>query len=609
MMPLRRKVLVALAVAALAAAFAVAAAIALRGRPFVAAAIALAALALAALVADALWVAFDLGGTMLRSGRRDRPEVALTFDDGPGEDTPALLDALDGAGVKATFFVLGRAAEACPEIVRETARRGHLVALHGHSHRKLHLASRRGVREQIDRAERAVRAAGVVPAPFFRPPHGFKGIALRRELRRRGLVLTGWTRGVWDTERPGAAAIVERACGRMRGGEILLLHDGCGESWGTGAAPPSARRDQTVAAVGELVRRWREAGFRFVTLDAIAPDSLSSRRGGARRAIGIAILAVLCGLALRDLDVRELGRALAAARLPLLLAGAALNVAGLVVQAARWHALVRPASGGARLGDAFRSLVGGYALGLLLPARAADVARIHLHARESGISVAALVGTVALDHAVNGATMLAGLGLFALVAPLPAWARHAGLVSLVAFAAATLAALVLHRHGDGGAAGGGRLAQLLGKLRSGLAAVGDGEALARAAAAAIGAWVVEVLVALASLAAFGLPATASVAVLLVLATTLSAAASVSPGNTGAFELAVVLVLAGLGVPSGPALAFALGYHAAHLVPVAILGGGWLLAGGLAPVRSEAPAPQGEGLRPAARARADREPQT
>ena len=67
--------------------------------------------------------------------------------------------------------------------------------------------------------------------------------------------------------------------------------------------------------------------------------------------------------------------------------------------------------------------------------------------------------------------------------------------------------------------------------------------------------------------------------MVVLATALSSAASLSPGNAGTFEAACVLALASVGVGREPALAFALGYHATHLVPVALVGGGWLIAQG------------------------------
>ena len=80
----------------------------------------------------------------------------------------------------------------------------------------------------------------------------------------------------------------------------------------------------------------------------------------------------------------------------------------------------------------------------------------------------------------------------------------------------------------------------------------------------------------------------------MLATTISAAASVSPGNAGAFELAVVLALGPFGVSPERALAFAIGYHAVHLVPVALLGGVFAVqAGSRGPLVADVP---GEGQR-------------
>ena len=120
---------------------------------------------------------------------------------------------------------------------------------------------------------------------------------------------------------------------------------------------------------------------------------------------------------------------------------------------------------------------------------------------------------------------------------------------------------------------------LVARLRSGLVAVGRPRALLLSWTFAFGGWAAEVLIAWLSLRAFGLPATVSASLLVVLATTLSAAASIFPGNAGTFELACVLALSGLDVAREPALAFAIGYHAVHLVPVGVLGGWWLLAHG------------------------------
>ncbi len=271
-MPWRKRRLVAAVAALVAAPLAVASARLRAGAPGEAALWAAAFAVLALALLHAFWPAFDLAGLTLRRGGRGARLGALTFDDGPSDAPPAVLDALDRARVAATFVVLGRAAERRPELVREIARRGHAVALHGHTHRRLVLAGPRRVASELDRCREAIRAAGVEPAPWFRAPHGWKGPFLGRALRARGLTLVAWTRGVWDTERPGAAAIAARAAARPQGGEILLLHDGCG----TPGLDP--RRDQTAAAVPEIVRRWRGAGYRFVTVDAFA----TTGRGAGR---------------------------------------------------------------------------------------------------------------------------------------------------------------------------------------------------------------------------------------------------------------------------------------------------------------------------------------
>jgi peptidoglycan/xylan/chitin deacetylase (PgdA/CDA1 family) len=262
--PIAKRLLVALAVGAGLALLAGAAWLIVAGHPAAGAALGLSTLVAAAAALQIFLVSFDLTGRSFRHGPREARRVALTFDDGPSDDTPAVLAALERAGARATFFVLGEAALRRPELVREIARRGHEVALHGHTHRKLHRAGPARIADELDRCVAAIRSAGVDPAPLFRAPHGFRGPFLGPALRARGLTLVGWTRGVFDTERPGAEVIAARACRAMRGGEILLLHDGCA----TPGIDP--RRDQTAAAVPEIVARWRAAGYELVTLGELA---------------------------------------------------------------------------------------------------------------------------------------------------------------------------------------------------------------------------------------------------------------------------------------------------------------------------------------------------
>lgn len=521
---------------------------------------------------DVLWPPFDLAGGSLRRGDRRARRAALTFDDGPSDDTLAILDALDRARVRATFFVLGRAAEVRPELVREVARRGHEVALHGHTHAKLALAGPARVAAEIDLGREAIRRAGIEPAPLFRAPHGWKGPFLRRALKARGLRLVAWTRGAWDTERPGAAAIAERASRAPRSGEIVLLHDGCG----TPGIDP--RRDQTAAAVGEIARRWREAGYELVTVGDLAASAPPARAGGRRlRLLALGAVAVLAGFAAARVDLRAVGASLAGASPGLLGLAALANLASLATHAARWRAVVLSPGGPVRYRDALVALLAGFAAGLVVPGRGGDLLRAHLLARRAGVSTAAVVAAAALDYVVGTAAMVVALGAVAAAAPLPGWGVRALVVLAALAAAALVAAWLLRPRRNAAAEGEG----LVARLRHGLAALHDVRAVAASFAWGLAGWVAEGTIAVATLAALGLPATPTVAALVVLAASAAAAIGISPGNAGTFELATAVVLAGLGVSSGDAVAFALAFHAVHVVPVALLGGAVLLREGLA----------------------------
>ena len=183
--------------------------------------------------------------------------VALTFDDGPNPDaTPAILDALAECGVKATFFVLGRHAERWPDLVRRAAVEGHAIGNHGFYHRKLQFKSPHYVREDLTRGTRAIeQAAGVHPG-LFRAPHGFRSPWVTAIARSLGQRTVGWSLGVWDSDRPGVDAIVQRTLEGARPGSILLLHDGDGYD-------PAGDRMQTARAVPQIVDRLLQQGYRF----------------------------------------------------------------------------------------------------------------------------------------------------------------------------------------------------------------------------------------------------------------------------------------------------------------------------------------------------------
>ena len=159
------------------------------------------------------------------AGRR---EVALTFDDGPDpEITPRVLDLLDRAGAKATFFCIGRRVEARPDLAAELVRRGHRIENHTWSHPNtfawyLPPAQRR----EVLRAQEAIeRTAGRAPS-LFRPPAGFRNPFTERELFRAGLTLASWTRRGYDTIVREPREILRRLLRGLSAGDVLLLHDG-----------------------------------------------------------------------------------------------------------------------------------------------------------------------------------------------------------------------------------------------------------------------------------------------------------------------------------------------------------------------------------------------
>jgi len=193
--------------------------------------------------------------------RGDATSVALTFDDGPHPDgTPAVLDALDSLGWTATFFVLGEQARRHPDIVRETARRGHEIALHGDEHRYLIARAPWTAYDDLRRAHDTVSDLTGVQPCWWRPPYGvLSGPALvaAGRLGLRPILWSAWGRD-WRAEAT-PESVTRELCRDGIGGATMLLHDSDVTS-----SPGSWRT--TVDALPLLAARVDEAGLRARTL-------------------------------------------------------------------------------------------------------------------------------------------------------------------------------------------------------------------------------------------------------------------------------------------------------------------------------------------------------
>lgn len=224
-------------------------------------AILLTAALIGALVAFREIPAFDpLGRVRWRLPRGPGRACAITFDDGPSAETPRVLEILDRHQVKATFFVLAANARRHPDVLRLLAERGHTVAIHGVTHKKIHRDSQTAVERELSAAMDELAALGVPPARLYRPPHGRKSTAALRAARRLGCQLWAWSRGVWDTDRPHPDVLVRRATRFARPGMVLLLHDGRGDEERPDIQP-------MLTALPQVIDRLRADGFTFETLD------------------------------------------------------------------------------------------------------------------------------------------------------------------------------------------------------------------------------------------------------------------------------------------------------------------------------------------------------
>lgn len=206
----------------------------------------------------------------LSQGPSPRPEIALTFDDGPHPEwTPRVLDALDRVDAKATFFVVGRSANLHPAIVRDARRRGHEVGTHLYSHDRRTVFDDRMFQSELTRCKEELESLLGEPLRWLRFPYGERGRQDPRAIRRdHGLMAAHWTYSVHDGKLRDASAVVERFRAGLRPGAIVLLHDALADEK-TLPPPYVAARDVTIAALPGIGVALGERGLRSVTLSQL----------------------------------------------------------------------------------------------------------------------------------------------------------------------------------------------------------------------------------------------------------------------------------------------------------------------------------------------------
>lgn len=190
-------------------------------------------------------------GPVITSFDTDRKELWLTIDDGPTSDTESILDLLDRAGVKATFFVKGALAERNAELVRMMVARGHSVANHSHNHPSgtFWCLPPTRIAKEVDRCNEILTHLTGERPRWFRAPVGMKNPAVHPILSRRGMRLIGWSIRAFDGVRADPQRVLARVAPQFRPGGILVMHQGLPQS-----------KDTLQSVIEEAQRR----GYTFV---------------------------------------------------------------------------------------------------------------------------------------------------------------------------------------------------------------------------------------------------------------------------------------------------------------------------------------------------------
>lgn len=194
--------------------------------------------------------------------------LALTYDDGPNDPyTAQLLEVLDKHGVKATFFLLGQFVSERPELARAVAEAGHAIGSHCYTHQNLIFLTETQLRQQLERASRAIEEATGVRPKLFRPPFGGRRPGTFSVVSQYGMVPVMWRVSCNDWSAKSHESIVQKAVSQIRGGDVILLHDGGHKEMGTD-------RSHSVRASDEIVRRYKAEGYEFVTVPQMMGEEI-----------------------------------------------------------------------------------------------------------------------------------------------------------------------------------------------------------------------------------------------------------------------------------------------------------------------------------------------
>jgi peptidoglycan/xylan/chitin deacetylase (PgdA/CDA1 family) len=193
-------------------------------------------------------------GTVVTRFATDRNEVWLTIDDGPTEDTSAVLDLFDAHDVKATFFLKGTLAERQPRLARAIVGRGHSIANHSQTHPSgsFWCLLPKRIDAEIELCNQTLASITGITPRWFRAPVGHKNPAVHPALARRGMRLIGWSARGFDAVVSDPRQILAGILPKLTPGAIIVLHQG---------------REHSLRVLEHVIVALKERGYAFVIPD------------------------------------------------------------------------------------------------------------------------------------------------------------------------------------------------------------------------------------------------------------------------------------------------------------------------------------------------------
>lgn len=182
-------------------------------------------------------------------------KVALTFDDGPDENTPAVLDVLKKHQAKAIFFCIGAKAEKNPRILQQIEAEGHLIGNHSYCHSGIMpFWPTQRIREDYEKSDKVLQSILHHPIAYFRPPIGVTNPHIKKALDGFNYEVIGWDIRSFDTNGASSEVIKERVMRQVKSGSIILLHD---------------RLPQTATTLEMIMTELEKQDYKVVRIDQI----------------------------------------------------------------------------------------------------------------------------------------------------------------------------------------------------------------------------------------------------------------------------------------------------------------------------------------------------